>query len=153
MSASLGPVRYQRFAICLTASTIALSLLGCSSNDAGQNSKTSRPNQSPAALRSAQEDQEVRAGTVQVVKIQANDSLRFTPATLVVRPGRVRLIFTVTGRQPQTFSSRALNADSGNVLAGHTATIDLVAPAPGKYAFYSAYHRKQGMVGKMLVRN
>jgi hypothetical protein len=57
------------------------------------------------------------AADVQVLKIQGNDALRFRPSSVVVKPGRVRVIFTVAGKTPQTFTSTVLRADSGNVPA------------------------------------
>jgi plastocyanin len=140
MSGSLWPMRYRRFAAPVIALTIAVSVIGCSSDSSGKKPTSNHADDS-AGL------------PAQVVKLQGNDSLRFIPATLVVKPGRVQLVFTVTGKQSQTFSSRALNVDSGNVPPGHTVTLDVMAPGPGKYAFYSAYHKKQGMIGKIIVQN
>jgi plastocyanin len=92
------------------------------------------------------------AADVQVLRVQGDDALRFKPSSLVVRPGRIRVIFTVAGNLPQTFTSTALRIDSGNVPAGHTATLDGMVPAPGKYSFYSAYHQKQGMTGTIIAK-
>jgi plastocyanin len=89
---------------------------------------------------------------VQVIHVQGNDALQFAPSSVAVKPGRVRLVFTVVGKTPQTFTSKALKVDSGNVLAGHSATIELVVPGPGKYAFYSAYHKAQGMTGTIIAK-
>jgi plastocyanin len=70
---------------------------------------------------------------------------------VTVKPGRVHLTFTVTGKLPQTFTSRALQVDSGNVPAGHSITLDLIVPHPGKYRFYSTYHKTQGMIGIIVA--
>jgi plastocyanin len=78
--------------------------------------------------------------------------LRFTPSSVTVKPGRVRLIFTVAGKTPQTFTSRALQVDSGNVPAGHSVTLELMIPHTGKYRFYSTYHKMQGMIGTIIAQ-
>ena len=83
--------------------------------------------------------------------MQGTDALRFTPSSVTVKPGRVRLIFTVTGKTPQTFTSRALQVDTGNVPAGHSVTLELMVPHPGKYRFYSTYHKMQGMTGTIVA--
>lgn len=89
----------------------------------------------------------------QVVKVQGNDALRFTPSRVAVKPGPVRLVFTVVGKNPQTFTSPALKVDSGNVPAGTSVTLDVIVPRPGKYAFYSAYHKRQGMTGTIVAKS
>jgi plastocyanin len=83
--------------------------------------------------------------------VQATDGLRFTPSSLTVKPGTVRLTFTVAGKLPQTFTSRALQVDSGNVPAGHTIILELIVPHSGKYRFYSIYHKAQGMTGTIIA--
>jgi plastocyanin len=89
---------------------------------------------------------------VQVVKVQGNHALHFTPSSVAVNTGRVRLLFTVVGKRPQTFTSTALRVDSGNVPAGASVTLDLIVPRPGKYAFFSAYYKTEGMTGTILAK-
>ena len=86
-----------------------------------------------------------------MVHISGGDTLTFSPTTLRVRPGLLRVMFTATGKLPQTLSSPALRMDSGNVPAGHTVTIDVLVPRAGKYLFYSAYHKLQGMTGHLIA--
>jgi plastocyanin len=91
------------------------------------------------------------AADVQVIRIDTDDALHFQPSSVTVKPGRVRLIFTVAGRMPHTFSSPALNVDSGNVQPGQSKTLDLNVPTPGTYPFACAYHRSQGMTGTIIA--
>jgi len=77
--------------------------------------------------------------------------LRFSPATIRVRPGLVRLVLTVEGRQPQTFTSSALRVDTGHVGGGETRTVDVVVPRAGTYRFVSTYHQRQGMRGTLVA--
>jgi plastocyanin len=87
----------------------------------------------------------------QVIQLKARDSFSFEPDVIRVRPGRVRLVLAATGKKPQNFTSFRLGADSGNVPAGTSTVIELFIPKPGKYPFYNAYYRKQGMKGKIVA--
>jgi plastocyanin len=123
---------------------------GCSSGKALPNSSSAGQNGRRTSGTTANSPDMVTPA--QVVRISGDDSLRFSPASLTVKPGPLRLVFTATGKMPQTLSSPTLLMDSGNVPAGHTVTIDVLIPRPGKYRFYSAYHKKQGMTGKIIAR-
>ena len=87
----------------------------------------------------------------QEIRVQGGDSLRFSPAVVSVKPGKIRITFTAGGRLPQNFTAPGLNIDSGNVPPGQSVAIDAVIPRPGKFAFYSAYHKKAGMIGKIVA--
>jgi plastocyanin len=117
---------------------------GCSSSD-GTNSGSRPPGTGSSAAGAS------IAPGVQVRQLQATDALRFSPPAVTVKSGRVRLTFTVTGKLPETFTSRALQVDTGNVPAGHSITIELIVPHPGRYIFYSAYHKAQGMTGTIVA--
>jgi plastocyanin len=86
-----------------------------------------------------------------VVHVSATDALRFSPATIRVRPGLVRLVFDVQGPKPQTFTSSALRVDTGHVGGGETRTFDVVVPRAGKYRFVSTYHQREGMRGTIVA--
>jgi plastocyanin len=133
--------RNQRLALFITCATLLVS--GCSSSSGHT---AASPQAAPSTIGPS-----LPAGA-QVVYVQASDALKFEPASLSLKPGPVRVIFTVTGHLPQTFSSRALGMDSGNVPAGGTVTIQFLVSAPGKYDFYSSYHQKQGMTGTITVK-
>ena len=77
--------------------------------------------------------------------------MRFTPASINVKPGRVRLVFTVTGKVPHTFTSPTLHADSGNVPPGQEKSMDMIVPQPGTYPFWCVYHKNEGMTGSIIV--
>jgi plastocyanin len=91
-------------------------------------------------------------GADQTVRITAGDDLKFSPHSVSVRPGRVRVILTVSGSLPQTFTAPSLNVDTGVVQPGKVATIDVNVARPGKYEFFSAYHKTQGMRGVLVVK-
>jgi plastocyanin len=88
---------------------------------------------------------------VQTVRIAASDSLTFAPSTVAIKTGHVQVVMTVTGKLPQSFTSPVLGVDSGAVFPGHSVTVDIQVPRAGKYAFYSAYHQKQGMKGVLVA--
>ena len=123
-----------------------VALAGCTAGSGSNAAPGNRSDIRPAVSGSADPDT-----ATQVVELRADDSLRFSPALLRVEPGRVRLVFINSGRLPQNFTSLRLNANSGNVPAGQRTTLDLMVPAPGKYPFYNAYHKTQGMTGKIVA--
>jgi plastocyanin len=106
---------------------------------------------SPAQKTRPSQSTALPAADIQLVHIEGGDGLRFSPATVTIKPGAVRIVFAVVGRMPHTFTSRALNVDSGNVPPGHSKTIDFIVPRPGKYSFYSSYE-KQRMTGTLIAK-
>ena len=127
--------------IVLSLASVVIPLSGCTS----EGKSSARPTHSePSAAAPAD---------VQTVRVEGNDALHFNPQTVAVRPGRVRIIFTVKGGLPQTFTAPKLNTDSGNVKPGASATLDIVIPRSGRYAFYSSYHRRQGMTGTIVAKS
>jgi plastocyanin len=98
------------------------------------------------------------AGGVQQVVVRAGVDLRFTPSTIVVRPGRVRILLVNTankGAGPPhnlTFDGLPGVDDVPDVQAGYAASVTFVAPGPGTYSFVCTIHANQGQTGKMIVR-
>jgi plastocyanin len=114
-------------------------------------SGTSSPTESP--LVSAHTGPSTTSGANgQTLRVEATDDLRFNPATLTAKSGLIHIVITVSGKLPQTLTSRALGFDSGPVMPGHPVTLEIAAPHPGKYTFYSAYHQKQGMTGTLIIK-
>lgn len=138
-------VRHRGLSLSVPVALLAIVLT------AGCTSSTGSPGSEPSKGGSTTPNTSAAAG-VQVVHVQGNDALQFAPSSVAVKPGRVRLVFTVVGKTPQTFTSKALKADSGNVPAGKSVTLELIVPGPGKYSFYSAYHKAQGMTGTIVAK-
>ena len=133
----------RRTAIALVALFSVAGSVACSGPKSADN-KASTPTSSlirPAGVDDA----------TQVIRLKGGDSLKFDPAVIRVKPGRVRIVFVATGKQPQNFTALGLNANSGNVPAGTSATLELLVPKPGKYPFYNAYYQEQGMKGKIVA--
>ena len=95
---------------------------------------------------------------VQQVVVKSGVNLRFDPSTIVVYPGRVRIVLVNTaakGAGPvHNLTFRGLpGADSvPDVQAGYAASVTFDAPAPGTYSFVCTIHANQGQTGKLIVK-
>jgi plastocyanin len=93
------------------------------------------------------------AGGVQTVTITAGNDYRFHPSTIVVHPGRVRIMLVNEGSgAPHNWSLAGFPvAYVPNAQAGQTRTVSFNAPSPGKYRFVCTIHERQGQTGTMVV--
>jgi plastocyanin len=97
------------------------------------------------------------ADGVQQVVITAGGDLRFHPSTIVVRPGKVRIVLVNSSKagagSPHNLQFAGLpGADLPTLDAGRSAEVTFTAPAPGTYTFVCSIHAAQGQTGKMIVR-
>jgi plastocyanin len=90
---------------------------------------------------------------VQQVMVQATDTYRFVPSTIVVHPGPVRIVLVNTGHgAPHNWSLTGFPADFVPLTtAGQMQAATFVAPAPGTYTFVCTIHVKQGQTGQLIV--
>jgi len=90
---------------------------------------------------------------VQEVRIEATDGFRFRPATIVVHPGKVRVVLVNVGKgAPHNLQVRGFPADFVPLAsAGQTEAATFTAPSPGTYTFVCTLHIKEGMTGKLVV--
>jgi plastocyanin len=93
-------------------------------------------------------------GGVQQVTITAGDDYRFHPSTIVVHPGKVRIILKHPGTGgPHDWSLTGFPAAFVPLTqAGETNQATFVAPSPGKYQFVCTIHARQGQTGTLVVR-
>lgn len=96
-------------------------------------------------------------GGMQQVVITTGLDFRFHPSTIVVRPGKVRIILVNSARagagEPHNLQFTGLpGADLPTLDAGQSAEVTFTAPAPGTYTFVCSIHAAQGQTGKMIVR-
>ena len=96
-------------------------------------------------------------GGVQQIVVRTGVDLRFHPSTIVVHPGRVRIVLVNTaqpgaGPPHDLQASRVPGADVPLTSAGKTQSITFTAPAPGTYSFVCSIHAAQGQTGKLIVR-
>jgi plastocyanin len=94
---------------------------------------------------------------VQQIVVRSGLDLRFHPATLVVHPGRVRIVLVNTAKPgagpPHDIQFAGLpGADVALVAAGGSASVTFDTPEPGTYAFVCSIHARQGQTGKLIVR-
>jgi plastocyanin len=94
---------------------------------------------------------------IQQITLRSGVDLRFTPSTIIVHPGTVRLILANTaqpGAGPPhdvTFSGLP-TANIPTTDAGRESAVTFVAPAPGTYNFVCSIHARQGQTGTLIVR-
>jgi plastocyanin len=130
------------FAAALTAVLVA----GCSNREAEVNK---RPHAGTALA--------TEVDGFQQVVIRSGVDLRFSPSTIVVHPGRVRIVLVNTAHAgagpPHDLQFSGLPGDDVPlVAAGHALAVTFMAPAPGTYRFICSIHLRQGQTGKMIVR-
>lgn len=121
---------------------VALGAGGCSNTEAGVNR---RPHSGSASA--------TLVNGMQQVTVQATDTYRFDPSTIVVHPGTVRIVLVNTGHgAPHNWSLTGFPADFVPLTtAGQTQAATFVAPAPGTYTFVCTIHVKQGQTGQLIV--
>ncbi len=90
-------------AVTVTAAMVVLTACG------GSSGKSTTPTSSPAG-QGAEVTATPGAGGVQEVTIDGTNSLRFTPATIVVAPGEVKVTLRNTGQVPHDFVLDAFHA-------------------------------------------
>lgn len=92
-------------------------------------------------------------GGVQDVVISTDQNYRFSPSTITVHPGKVRITLKHVGTgAPHDWSLQGFPADYVPLVsAGQTKSVDFTAPAPGTYKFVCTIHVKQGQTGTLVV--
>jgi plastocyanin len=94
---------------------------------------------------------------LQQVVVRSGVDLRFHPSTIVVHPGRVRIILVNTAQAgagpPHDLQVQDLpGASVPLAMAGHAQSVTFTAPSPGTYTFVCTIHLRQGQTGKLIVR-
>jgi plastocyanin len=89
---------------------------------------------------------------VQQLTLHASD-FRFSPSTITVHPGKVRIILVNDGGgAPHNFQVPVFPAEFIPLTSnGQQKQATFTAPAPGTYQFVCTIHLKQGMDGKLVV--
>jgi plastocyanin len=90
---------------------------------------------------------------VQQVTLTTDQQYRFSPSTITVHPGKVRITLTHLGTgAPHDWSLDGFPADYVPLVTpGQTRSVDFTAPAPGKYTFVCTIHVAQGQTGTLIV--
>ncbi|HEX8079314.1 MAG TPA: cupredoxin domain-containing protein [Jatrophihabitans sp.] len=94
----------------------------------------------------------VTAGTQEVV-ITTDEDYRFTPTTITVHPGKVRITLKHVGTgAPHDWSLVDFPANYVPLVSGgQTKSVEFLAPAPGTYKFVCTIHVPQGQTGTLVV--
>jgi plastocyanin len=97
------------------------------------------------------------AGGIQQITLTTGHDYRFHPSTIVVHPGRVRVVLVNGGKvgagAPHDWSLTGFPAAFVPLTgAGQTSSATFTAPAPGRYTFVCTIHRRQGQTGTLVVK-
>jgi plastocyanin len=90
----------------------------------------------------------------QRVTIEGNNSLRFTPMTVHVHAGTVRIALKDMGAYPHNLVIPSLRVTSPTVTGdpgGATVRFTVAFPHAGRYPFHCQYHQSAGMTGVFVV--
>ena len=90
----------------------------------------------------------------QQVTITGTNSLRFSPMTVHVHAGKVRITLMDMGAYPHNIVIPELKVTSPTVTGdpgGAQATFTVTFAHPGRYAFHCQYHASAGMTGVFVV--
>lgn len=90
---------------------------------------------------------------VQQVTISADQRYRFSPSTITVHPGKVRITLTHVGTgAPHDWSLTGFPDDNVPLVTpGQSKSVEFTAPAPGRYTFVCTIHLTQGQTGTLIV--
>jgi plastocyanin len=94
---------------------------------------------------------------VQEIVMTSGVDLRFHPSTLIVHPGKVRIVLENTSKAGAGPPHNAIftGLPVANVplaQAGRSESTTFMAPAPGTYNFVCSIHAAQGQTGKLIVK-
>ena len=90
---------------------------------------------------------------VQQLTITTDQSYRFSPSTITVHPGKVRIVLRHVGTgAPHDWQLLGFpDAYVPLVTPGQQKTVEFTAPSPGKYTFECTIHVAQGQTGTLIV--
>ena len=92
-------------------------------------------------------------GGVQEVVITTDQRYRFSPSTITVHPGKVRITLKHVGTgAPHDWSLQGFPDDYVPLVSpGQDKSVEFLAPAPGTYKFVCTIHVVQGQTGTLVV--
>jgi plastocyanin len=135
----------------MTAGAIAaaLAVAGCGGNSTPSSSAAQTPaTHAPATHAPAS------SAAGQRVTITGTNSLRFTPMTVHVHAGKVRITLMDMGAYPHNIVIPGLKVTSPTVTGdpgGARTTFTVTFKNAGRYAFHCQYHASAGMTGVFVV--
>ncbi len=139
-----------RRALAAGVTLTALGVAGCG----GSASPTASSSAPAAGSASSSPASSSSAGGEQAVTITGNTALRFSPMTVHLHTGKVRITLKDMGAYPHNIVIPSLKVTSATVTGdpgGLQKTFTVTFPHPGRYAFRCQYHASSGMVGVFVV--
>jgi len=95
----------------------------------------------------------VTSDGVQQVTVSVDDRYRFSPSTITVHPGRVKITLVHKGTgAPHNLQVTKYPQDAVPLVTrGQTTSSTFTAPSPGSYQFVCTIHVAQGQTGTLIV--
>ncbi|MDT4925436.1 MAG: hypothetical protein QOG01_3149 [Pseudonocardiales bacterium] len=136
---------FRRLTVSLAGAAVAMLVASCTNTNSVA---AKRPHLGSATASEV-------AGVQQITVTTGND-LRFHPSTLIVHPGKVRVVLDNTAVSgtgpPHDFQLAGLpGAFIPSTQSGQKQSVTFIAPAPGKYRFVCTFHATQGQTGTLIV--
>jgi plastocyanin len=133
----------------ITVATVCVAALGVLAAGCNRQGPINREPHAGATTASA-------ADGVQNVVITTDRGYRFSPSTITVHPGKVRItlknLSTNGTGAPHDWQLTGFPADYLPLTqSGQSRSIEFTAPAPGTYRFYCTIHLNQGQTGELVV--
>jgi plastocyanin len=140
-------MRFRRVPVTAAALVALAAASGCSNREAPANKQAHNGTATASP----------GADGVQQVTITSGVDLRFHPSTIVVHPGKVRVVLANTAKPgagpPHNLLVNGLpGVFIGTTVAGAHQSVTFTAPAPGEYSFVCTIHAAQNQTGKLIVR-
>lgn len=128
--------------LALLGLAVAASLTACSNTQSAANREPYTGSTTAAA-----------GPGVEAVTLTVDASFRFSPSTVTVHPGRVRLTLQHIGTgAPHDWQVVGIPGDYiAPIGPGQSGSLTFTAPAPGKYTFVCTIHERQGQNGTLIV--
>ena len=98
------------------------------------------------------------ADGIQRITVTADDTLRYHPSVIQMKPGTIKITFRDSGTVPHTLSESGApqpgepSAGVANLSGGQQTTMSLKLTRPSDYPFQCGYHANEGMYAVIEVR-
>ena len=95
---------------------------------------------------------------VQRITVTADDTLRYHPSVIEMKPGTIEVTFKNSGTLPHTLNESGTplpgeaSAGVANLAGGDETKMSLKLTQPGDYPFQCGYHSSEGMYAVIRVR-
>jgi plastocyanin len=106
----------------------------------------------PASPSPAPASSSAGAHGTQVVNLEATQQMRFQPASVRVRPGRITVRLHNTGSMPHRMEIHGIAGTTIPLIeGGQTKQVTFTVTRPGSYQLECAWHKGEGMTASFVV--